>query len=149
VLGVNTGDVLVLIGDLAAFAAALFAFLALGKANETISEARADRREAEQDRLVRRLERIAELVEEIFWLANEDQGVSVDPARWRVQRGLLRQLILGLRARLPRCDALANQARSSGAVFAFASQARNEIEIELATLRGELPAPDYELPAPD
>jgi hypothetical protein len=38
---VNIGDVLTLIGDLAALAAAAFAFLALGKANTTISEARA------------------------------------------------------------------------------------------------------------
>jgi hypothetical protein len=44
----NAGDVLTLIGDVAAAAAALFALLALGKANDAIKEAKAQRSDMEE-----------------------------------------------------------------------------------------------------
>ena len=193
----NAGDVLSLIGDLAAAAAALFAFLALGKANDAIKEAKAQRnameeatREAAQaakdaaedrragnveakaarqealeaakeasadrlaaaksamsqqlweqeQRLADRVERVGEIVEAIFWTANQERELESDPRSWWPLRNRLSQAMVGLRDRLPKCAELINQ-HLSGQAFGVASQARNEIEIELKYLRHELERP--------
>jgi hypothetical protein len=193
----NAGDVLALIGDVAAAAAALFAFLALGKANDAIKEAKAQRiaseeatheasqaakdaaeerraanaeakaarqealeaaREASADRLAaakfamsqqrweqeqrlaERIERVGEIVEAIFWTADQERELERDPRSWWPLRNRLSQAMVGLRDRLPKCAELVNQ-HLSGQAFGVASQARNEIEIELKYLRHESERP--------
>ncbi len=207
-LRVNLGDVLTLIGDLAALAAAVFAFLALGKANETITEAKAqrllteaataeateadrqasaerqaateaaktERLEAEQQRLIRRVERVGQLVEDLFWkAAYSDAGAKaqaqaqarpsnrlikvdlmsltelppvgdlitpqLDAWAWMADRNRLGQALVGLRNRLPQCVALVAQAKMAEQAFELASQARNEVDLELRYLHGELTRP--------
>ena len=63
---------LVVIGDMAALAAAVFAFLALRQAREAVREARRERREAEA-RIVRRVEWGREMIEQIDRTAEDDQ----------------------------------------------------------------------------
>jgi hypothetical protein len=169
---VSIGDLLVLIGDLAAMVAAWFAFLALGKASHAITEAKdlrqafdqavttatkaaseaatdrqqaaeaamAERAQAEQQRLARRVERVGEIVEELFWRANEDRTFETDPKHWMDSRNRLRHAIVGLRDRLPRSTEVLNAATAVDA-FGQASQARNEVEIQLKYLYGELTRP--------
>ena len=64
---------LVVIGDMAALAAAVFAFLALRQAREAVREARRERREAEHARLVCRVEWAREMIEQIDRMAEDDQ----------------------------------------------------------------------------
>lgn len=193
----DAGNVLTLIGDIAAAAAAVFAYLALGKANQSIKEARVQRlatekaaheasqaakdaaedrqaanaeakaarqealeaaRDASADRVAAaefalsqrkwereqhiagRVERAGEIVEAIFWTASEERQLMNDPRSWWSLRNRLSQAIVGLREQLPRCAELINQHDSMQA-FGVASQARNEIEIELKYLRHELDRP--------
>jgi len=121
------------------------------EALEAAKEASADRRAAakfamsqqlweQEQRLGERVERVGEIVEEIFWRANEERHLEIDPKSWWPLRNRLSQAMVGLRDRLPKCAELVNQDLSRQA-FGVASQARNEIEIELKYLRHEMERP--------
>lgn len=128
------------VGDVGALAAAAFAFLALGKANATIKlaesarvaaeqaakDAAADRREAERDRMLRRIEKVGEILEAVAFAAKEPGG-----GRWQTHRNRLRQALVGLHERLPRCMALVNEVKMPAQVDRYIGAARSEVELEL------------------
>jgi hypothetical protein len=124
--------VLAAIGDAAALVAALFAFLALRQASKTISEARKDRHEAERNRMRDRVEHVGEILEAMASAAADT------PKRFPVHRNRLGFALAGLRERLPKCEELFNDVRTSDQFNGYdISMARNEIDSQLNSLSSE------------
>jgi hypothetical protein len=102
--------------------------------------AESQQRWEQEQLLAERVERVGEIVEDIFWIADEDRELEKDPRRWWPLRNRLAHAMVGLSDRLPKCAELLNQ-HLSGQAFGVASQARNQVEIELKYLRHELDRP--------
>jgi hypothetical protein len=166
---VNTGDVLTLIGDLAALAAALFAFLALRKASHSIKEAKAqtlamqaaaaeataadrlaaaDRQAATEaataERRAAEQERLAQRVERVAELPEtlfwECDSEIFHPGKWMETRNRLAVAAAGIKDRIPTSAVLENDATAVTAM-GHARQIVNEAGIELRRLHGELARP--------